>query len=370
MIARLFSLTLTGAVLSSPFPPHAAQADPWQSLTPEAAGFRPDVADSLDSAFAEGRLEGLHAVVVTRHGKLVFERYYQGQDQRWGTSLGEVKFDAATKHDLRSVSKSIVGLLYGIALAEGLAPPLDAPIVESFPEYPDLLADPQRRRMTVAHALTMKLGLQWNESLPYDDPNNSEIAMEFAPDRYRFVLSRPFLMDPGKMWQYNGGATALLGKLIADGSGQPLFDFAKDRLFTPLGITDVEWVRGMDGEAAAASGLRMRPRDVAKVGQILLDGGQWKGKSIVPGDWLEASFTPRARAFGDIEYGYQWWLGASPNSGMRWIAGFGNGGQRLVVIPDLAIAIVITAGNYNQRDDWQLPVKVIADHIMPALQDP
>ena len=370
MTFRLLSLTLAGAVLSSPLVPQTALAEPWQNMTPEAAGFRADVADTLDTAFAAGEFEGLHSVLLIRHGKLVFERYYKGRDERWGRALGEISFDAETKHDLRSVSKSVVGLLYGIALAEGLAPPLEAPIVDSFPEYADLAADPQRRRMTVAHALTMRLGLQWNESLPYTDPNNSEIAMEYAPDRYRFVLSRPFLVDPGKMWQYNGGATALLAKLIARGSGQPLFDFAKEKLFDPLGITDVEWVKGMDGEAAAASGLRMRPRDVAKVGQILLDKGQWGGKSIVPAAWLEASFTPHARTFGELEYGYQWWLGSSQKSGMRWIAAFGNGGQRLFVIPDLDLAIVITAGNYNQPDDWQLPVKVIAEYVMPALDKP
>ncbi len=370
MIARLFSLTLAGAVLSSPLAPETARAEPWERLAPEAAGFRPNVEERLDAAVQDGRLEGLHSVLVTRHGKLVFERYYEGEDQRWGYPLGKVTFDAGTKHDLRSVSKSIVGLLYGIALAEGLTPPLDAPIVESFPEYPDLVSDPERRRMTLAHALTMRLGLEWNEDLPYDDPNNSEIAMEFAPDRYRFVLGRPFAMKPGEKWHYNGGATALLGKLIARGSDQPLLDFAREKLFAPLGITDVEWVQGMDGEAAAASGLRMRPRDVAKVGQILLNGGQWKGKSIVPKDWLDASFEPRTRPFGEIEYGYHWWLGAAPHSGLRWIGGFGNGGQRLMVMPALDLAIVITAGNYNQPENWRLPVKVIAEFIMPALQKP
>ncbi len=366
MTSRLLALILAGALLTS----SPVIAEPWQKLDPEAAGFRPDVAETLDTAFAAGELEGLHAVLVIRQGKLVVERYYEGHDERWGSALGKIRFDAETKHDMRSVSKSVVGLLYGIALAEGLTPPLEAPIVDSFPEYKDLVADPERRRMTVAHALTMQLGLQWNESLPYTDPNNSEIAMEYAPDRYRFVLERPFLMEPGKMWQYNGGATALLAELIARGSGRPLLDFAKEKLFDPLGITDVEWVKGMDGQAAAASGLRMRPRDVAKVGQIILDKGQWKGKRIVPAAWLEDSFTPHASAFGDVSYGYQWWLGTSPNSGRRWIAAFGNGGQRLVVIPDLGLAIVITAGNYNQPKDWQLPAKVIADYVMPALLKP
>ena len=364
------AFTLTGALMSLFLSSHSVFSDAWQNVTPEAAGFQSDVAEKLDAAVGEGKLEGLHSVLVIRNGKLVFERYYEGLDERWGRSLSLVRFDAETKHDLRSVSKSIVGLLYGIALEEGSAPPLDAPIVDSFPEYKDLAADPDRRRMTVADALTMRLGLVWNESLPYDDPNNSEIAMEYSSDRYRFVLDRPFAIEPGTQWQYNGGATALLAELIARGSGKPLFEFAREKLFAPLGITDVEWVKGLDGKAAAASGLRMRPRDVAKVGQILLDQGQWKGKQLVPEDWLAESFKPRARVDDILEYGYQWWLGTSPVTGKPWMAAFGNGGQRLMIMPNFDLAIVITAGNYNQPGDWRLPVTVIVDYVLAALVRP
>ncbi|WP_282608155.1 serine hydrolase [Pelagibius sp. Alg239-R121] len=365
-----FVFALVGPLMPLTLSSQSATAESWQSITPEAAGFQSDVAEKLDAAVGEGKLDGLHSVLVVRNGKLVFERYYEGLDERWGRSLSLVRFDAETKHDLRSVSKSIVGLLYGIALQEGLAPALDAPIVDSFPEYKDLAADSDRRRMTVADALTMRLGTQWNESLPYDDPNNSEIAMEFSPDRYRFVLDRPFATKPGTQWQYNGGTTALLAKLIARGSGKPLFDFARDKLFDPLGISDVEWVKGIDGEAAAASGLRMRPRDLAKIGQVVLNRGQWNGKQLVPEDWLAESLTPRARVDDILEYGYQWWLGTSPVTGEPWMAAFGNGGQRLMIMPNFDLAIVITAGNYNQPGDWRLPVTVIVDYVLAALVRP
>jgi CubicO group peptidase (beta-lactamase class C family) len=167
---------------------HTALAD-WQSIAPQMAGFAPDLADRLDRAVQDGRLPNLHAVVVARGGKLVLERYDDGPDERWGEPLGRVSFGPEVKHDLRSVSKSVVGLLYGIALADGRVPALDQPLVDHFP-YPDLATDPVRRRMTVAHALSMTLGTAWDESLPYSDPRNSEIAMEMAPDRYRFVLDR------------------------------------------------------------------------------------------------------------------------------------------------------------------------------------
>jgi CubicO group peptidase (beta-lactamase class C family) len=347
-------------------PPQLALADDWQSIAPEDAGFAPDVGDRLDAAVANGTVTNLHAVVVVRHGKLVLERYYAGRDERWGQPLGTVTFGPEVKHDIRSISKSIVGLLYGIALAEGRVPALDRPLVDSFPAYDDLAGDPERRRMTVAHALSMTLGTAWDESLPYSDPRNSEIAMEMAKDRYRYVLDRPIVAAPGGRWTYNGGTTAVLAHLIAEGTSTPLLDFARAALFEPLAIRDIEWVLGTNGEPAAASGLRMRPRDLAKIGQLVLDHGRWGGRQVVPEDWLEESLKPRATVEDGLDYGYQWWLGRSPEP---WIAGFGNGGQRLSIIPGRDLVVVVMAGNYNAPDSWKLPTAVVNEVLVPALRE-
>ena len=345
-----------------------ASANDWQSISPGDAGFAPNVGERLDEAVERGDLPNLHAVVVARRGKLVLEHYYEGLDQRWGQPLGTVTFGPEVKHDVRSISKSIVGLLYGIALDEGRVPSLDAPLVDQFPAYDDLRADPERRRVTVAHALTMTLGTEWDESLPYSDPRNSEIRMEWAPDRYRFVLDRPIVTEPGSRWNYNGGATAVLAHLIAKGTGTPLFDFAREKLFQPLGIVDVERVLGLNGEPAAASGLRLRPRDLAKIGQLVLNQGSWEGRQIVPRSWLEASFENRVPAEDGLEYGYQWWLGRGRADGRPWIAGFGNGGQRLAIVPDLDLVVVVLAGNYNQPDAWKLSVTIMDEIVSPALR--
>lgn len=342
-------------------------ADDWSRADLADAGFAPDIGEKIDAGVREGRFQNLHGVVVVRGGKLVLERYYAGEDERWGRPRGRVVFDADTLHDLRSVSKSIVSLLYGIARAEGKAPPLDAPLVDQFPEYPELAEDPMRRRMTVAHALSMMLGTEWNERLPYTDPRNSEVAMEQADDRYRFVLDRPMTAEPGTQWIYNGGATAVVGRLVAKGSGRTLLAYAEDKLFGPLGISEVEWVRGRDGEYAAASGLRLRPRDLAKIGQLVLNDGRWGEAQIVPADWLEQSFRTHAR-LERINYGYQWWLDPKGPNGPRWIAGFGNGGQRLWINPGLDLVVVVTAGNYNRREAWKLPVAIITEIVLPGLQ--
>lgn len=255
-----------------------------------------------------------------------------------------------------------------MALAEGKVPPLDASLLDQFPEYQDLAADPMRRRMTVAHALSMMLGTEWDETQLYYDPRNSEHAMELAEDRYRFVLDRPMVAEPGTKRVYNGGATALLGRLIAKGTGHSLPDYAQEKLLGPLGITEFEWVQGRDGEYIAASGLRLRPRDLAKIGQLVLDSGRWHNRPLVPADWLEQSFRTRAKVDDFVDYGYHWWLGPQPADGRRWVAGFGNGGQRLAVFPRLELVVVVMAGNYNRPEAWKLPVAIITEAVIPALR--
>jgi CubicO group peptidase (beta-lactamase class C family) len=173
--------------------------------------------------------------------------------------LGVVRFGPDTLHDMRSVTKSIVGLLYGIALANGCVPTPEAKLVEQFMEYPDLSTDPARQRLTVGHALTMTLGTEWDEmTIPYTDPRNSEIAMDRAADRYRYILERPVVEPPGLHWTYNGGTTALLARLIAKGTGRPLEDFAREVLFEPLGITRTEWQRGKTETYSRPPGCELR----------------------------------------------------------------------------------------------------------------
>lgn len=342
--------------------------DDWPRATPAESGFAPDLAERLDAAAAgDKRFDNLHAVAVVRDGRLVAERYYQGSDEAWGRPLGHRVFGPDDLHDLRSVTKSVVGLLYGIALADGNVPPPDAPLLDQFPEYPDLADDPRRRRLTVAHALTMTMGMQWDEGLSYADPRNSEHAMELAADRYRFALDRPMVAEPGSRWAYSGGASALIGRLIVRGTGRSLHDFAEARLFGPLGIRPSEWVRGRDGDCLAASGLRLRPRDLAKIGRLVVDGGKWDGARLVPEDWLLGS-TSAHISTGELDYGYQWWLGPlAPDGRPGWIAGFGNGGQRLFLGPRLDLVVVVMAGNYNHPDAWRLPVAVITELVLPAV---
>jgi CubicO group peptidase (beta-lactamase class C family) len=357
----------------------AAAEAPWLSISPNEAGFTSDLEARLDEAITEKRVWNLHGVVIVRKGHLVLERYFEGDDNARGSPLGRVAFDADRLHDLRSVSKSIVGLLYGIALADGKVPPPEAPLFASFPEYADLAADPARNRWTVHDVLTMTMGTDWDElSVPYSDPTNSEIAMDMAPDRYRFILGAPIVMEPGKRWIYSGGATALLARIIAKGTGKPLHEFARAALFDPLGIGPTEWYADRNGEAIAASGLRMMPRDLARIGLMMLRGGIGGNRRVVPAEWIERSTSPMVDVDEIRQYGYHWYLGKfafTVSAGPRWDrarlerfwSAIGNGGQRLFVFPGFDLAVAITAGNYDTPDQWVPPIRVIREVVLPSI---
>jgi CubicO group peptidase (beta-lactamase class C family) len=342
----------------------AAATLDWTRAKPSEAGFADDLDARLDKAIAEKRIWNMHAVIVIRGGRLVLERYFEGADDARGKPLGVVKFGPDTLHDLRSVSKSIVGLLYGIAVSQGKVPPPEQPLLQAFPEYADLAADPARQRWTLHHVLSMTMGTDWDEqSIPYTNPANSEIAMDRAPDRYRYVLERPIVMEPGQRWTYCGGATALLGRIIAKGTGKSLHDYAREVLFSPLNIGPTDWHTGRDGELIAASGIRMLPRDLARIGQLMLHDGVWDGHVVVPAEWIRRCTTPVVPIDETRDYGYHWYL--LRNAGSSGAAG--NGGQRLYVVPERDLVVVTTAGNYDTPDQGVPPTRIFREVVLPAI---
>lgn len=330
----------------------------------------PCTAQTLDQtikqSFETGELPGLHGVIINWRSERLAEQYFSGEDEIWGRPLGMRDHGPDTLHDLRSVTKSIVGLIYGIALSEGKVPPLDAPLYAQFPQYADLADQPGRDLILVGHVFSMQMGLEWNEDLPYTDPRNSEIAMERAEDRYRYVLEQPVVEPPGENWTYSGGAVALIGKLIAGGTGMSLEDYAKEALFNPLGIAQFEWVSGDDGIASAASGLRLTLPDLAKIGQMIADDGAYEGQQIVPADWLTQSFRSRVKISEFAEYGALWYLAGTPEDMV--VIAVGNGGQRLTVQPTRDLVVVSYSGQYNNPDSWKTSFKLVSEFAVPAAQ--
>jgi CubicO group peptidase (beta-lactamase class C family) len=366
-----------GAVLTTQARPLSAAAPGLLPIVPGEAGFAPDLEARLDKAIADKRVWNLHGIVVARDDRLVLERYFEAQDNARGRPLGNVTFKPDTLHDMRSVSKGIVGLLYGVALEQGKVPAPGAPLFASFPEYAELAGEAGRDRLTIHHVLSMTMGTDWDEtSIPYSDSKNSEIAMDLAADRYRYVLARRVVREPGQRFTYCGGATALLARIIAKGVGKPLHAFAREVLFDPLGLGPTEWLTGRDGEPIAASGLRMTPRDLAQIGMMMLRSGMSQGRRVVSAKWLERCTSPTVSVDEVRRFGYHWFvadiafgkpLGWAPGRLERiWMA-FGEGGQRLFLIPGLKLAVAITAGNYLADDQEIPPTRVLREVILESI---
>jgi len=347
--------------------------DGWPIDTPENVGLDGarlcGIAARLKNASAN-----VHAVVVARHGKLVFEQYFSGYDDPWGVPEGQFDFDATTKHDMRSVSKSATSLLVGIAIDRKLLAGVDEPAVKFFPEY-SALKTPGWDAITLGNLLTMSSGIKWDENLPWTDPRNDEPHLGKDPDPISYVLAKPVATPPGAVWNYNGGGTDLLGSIIERVSGKPFDIFAREALLQPLGITDWEWKTYENGKLAPAAGLRLRPRDAAKIGQLLLNRGNWNGRQIVSAAWIEQSIAPRLQAIGYFGglffYGYQWWLGRtlSGDKEVTWIAAIGLGGQRTFIIPDLDLVVMTTAGAYTSPRQGNAGLDILYSFVIPSVSD-
>ena len=193
-----------------------------------------------------------------------------------------------------------------------------------------------------------------------------------APDRFRYILARPIVAEPGTKWSYCGGATDLLGRLIAKGTNEKLLDYARRVLFEPLGFGPTAWTIDRIGVPHAASGLRLLPRDMVKVGQLVLANGIWEGRQVVPAAWVKRCTTQVVPIEGRGGYGYQWYLGTisnGPYQGAEWFAGIGWGGQRLFVVPRLDLVVAVNCGNYYRPNIEQVQIvnTVIAEAVMPAL---
>ena len=360
-------------------------ADGWKTAPAESLGVDAKRLAALTASVRAWPELGVHAILIERSGRLIYEEYFDGFDERWGTTLGRVAMTAASIHDLRSITKSVVSGLAGIALGEGTIKSLDQPVIEWFPEYPELnTAD--RRRLTLAHLLGMSSGLQWSEDMPYTDPRNDEIRMTGDSQPLRYALARPFAHDPGAEFNYNGGLVQVMAAVIQRAVKMPIQEYARTKLFEPLGIDTVEWVGDLAGMPSAASGLRLRGRDVAKIGSLYLHSGQWNGRRVLPADWVERSTRRQFRfaresgrdrpgaapeKVGAFGYGYFWWYSCYPASRglVEARTAVGNGQQRIFVLPGFDMVVTILAGRYNDFTTGNtLGTRILLEHVVPAVR--
>ena len=361
---------LVDEALAASCGPAADAGGEFETATLEQAKLDPAILCALNEKLDARPEANVHAVVVLRDGRLVFETYRKGSDQTWGTGLGDVSYEPSMIHDTRSVSKSVVSLLVGVAIDRKLIGSVDERVFSYFPEY-EAIRTPEKDTITLRHVLTMSAGLRANEDAEWNSPYNTEREMYQSVDPYRTVLNQKQWNKPGEQWAYNSGCTMLLAAVLRKVTGKRLTDFAKEALFDPLGIKEFEWITvEPSDEPAAGGGLRLRPRDMAKIGQLVLNKGEWKGRPVVSAGWLEESLKVRYQGWGN-GYGYQWWLGASDIGGKSydWIAAWGLGGQRIFIVPELNLVVAITAGMYMSPRQEFVARAVLEEFVLASVLD-
>jgi CubicO group peptidase (beta-lactamase class C family) len=363
-IAALLAGLATAAV-AAPAPAPAAGTALPVSTTPAALGIDAAPLTALDADLASGKFPLVDSLLVMRCGQVVFDlRYPHDYAATYGKEAhtkGPLNarltgpynyFDPAwhpyyqgtDEHTMQSVSKTVTSAIIGVAMARGaFRSPLSTPVLHYFDPEKVKNVDARKRRMTLRDLLTMTSGLDWNEDVPYADPNNPSDLMEAADDWVQFVIDRPMKDEPGSVFAYSSGATELLAYIFKRETGVDIEEYGRSHLFKPLGIHDYHWKRTPLGVVDTEGGLYLRAEDLAKIGLLYLNGGRWEGQPLMTADWVKESLTPRIDAGEGFQYGYQWWLlpHGDPKR-LAWLAR-GMGGQRLIIIPEEHLIVVSTA---------------------------
>jgi hypothetical protein len=342
----------------------AGGADPI-AATPASLGIDAQPLAAIDADIASSKFPLVDSLLVMRCGEVVFDRHYPhdyaatyGKEAHTKGPLNARLtgpynyFDPAwhpyyhgtDEHTMQSVSKTVTSATIGIAMARGdFKAPLSTPVLHYFDESKVKNVDARKRRMTLRDLLTMTSGFDWNEDVPYDDPNNPSDLMEATDDWVQFVIDRPMKDEPGKVFAYSSGATELLAYVFKRETGADIEQYAHAQLFGPLGIDAYFWKRTPLGVVDTEGGLYLRTEDLAKIGLLYLNDGLWKGRRLLKSDWIKESMTPRIDAGEGFKYGYQWWLlPHGEPSRLAWVAR-GMGGQRMIIVPEDHLIVVSTA---------------------------
>jgi CubicO group peptidase (beta-lactamase class C family) len=340
--------------------------DGWSVATAASAGLSAERLQAMEAALRGGEFKKIGSIVIARHGSLVYENYSDGSE-------------ATALRDTRSATKSITDILVGIAIEKGLLSGVDAPILPFFPDKQPLdNPDPRKAKITVEDFLTMSSLLECDDWNDYSRGN--EERMYIMEDWIKFTLDlpikgfAPWAKKPsespyGRSFSYCTAGVATLGGVLERATKTPLPEFAAKNLFAPLGIQKVEWQFSSLGLALAGGGLRLQSRDLAKLGQLYMNGGAWNGSRIVSERWVKTSSQPHARIDEQTEYGYLWWLKNFKAGEKSYPAFFmsGNGGNKVAVFPGLDMVVVITSTNYNTRGMHEQTEKLLTDYILAFL---
>jgi len=350
-----------------PAPPSAAAEPAPPSATGASAAPAPpaDPARQLHDVLHAGDLGDITSVLVSQDGKVLFEEYLDG--------------DAETLRDTRSATKTVVGILLGIAIDQEALPGVDAKVLDFVGQKPQRNLDPRKAAITVEDLLTMSSLLEcddWNQF-----SRGNEERMYLIEDWLQFALDLPIKGFPawqpkpedspyGRAFSYCTAGAFVLGRVLEGATGEPVAVFAQRALWAPLGIEQAQWQHSPLGQEQTGGGLGLTTRALHKLGQLYLQGGSWQGKQVVPRSWVDVSTTPKATIEPGTDYGYLWWLRDVPTTAgpARSFAMAGSGGNRVIVVPDLGLVTVVTSENFHRRDAQQITDDLIDQHILPLAE--
>src|SRR5271166_1968511 len=341
----------------------ATASDGWISVDVSSAGLDASALSRMEAAITSGQFKKITSVLIARHGKLAYEKYFDG--------------DATTLRDTRSATKSITSMVTGIAIDQRALPSLDARVFSIFPEKQPLAnPDPRKDATTVEDILTMSSLLECDDWHEYSRGN--EERMYIIADWVTFFLDlpvkgfSPWVKKPqdspyGRSFSYCTAGVTTLGGVLEKATKEKLADFAAANLFTPLGIQQVQWAYSPLGLAQGGGGLRLRSRDLLKLAQLYLNQGAWNGKRIVSDTWVKTSTMPHVQIDDDTRYGYLWWL-KDFKAGTRSYSAYymsGNGGNKVAVFPELDMVVVLTSTNYNSKGMHEQTDRLLTDYVLP-----
>jgi CubicO group peptidase (beta-lactamase class C family) len=295
------------------------------------------------------------SVLILRHGKLVFEEYF------WGQS-------ADNPHIISSCTKSVTSIIAGVA-ADHDRLKVDAPVVSYVSHPEDTRWGREAYPITIRNILAMSSGTVWDDRVAGKDNPSAQLLLQ--TDVVHYVMGKEAVHPPGTFYNYDNGLPTLVGVIVARAMGKTYDQLADEVLFTPLGITNYRWTRLHDGSPLAAGGFYMQSRDMAKIGQLMLNGGRWDGKQVLSAAWVRES-TSQQTASGQYPYGYYWHLTNSQHRHVNGADGFmalGQGGQIIAVFPSLDMVVVTTSQNWQGSGLQAMPFHMFDDYILPSVKD-
>jgi len=334
--------------------------DGWEISSPSNEGVDTNKITAMMNTILADELPNIHSVLLVKNGKLILEEYFNG-------------YSREIKPIIASVTKSITSVLIGIAIDRQMIASVNQRVYEFFPEYSGTGWIDQKYDITLKHVLTMTAGVDWDEiTLLHPHPKNPNTLIYKSDHPIGYVLDKKQIDRPGSRWRYNSGLTVLLGGILKNTTGMYADKFAEQHLFKPMGIEDYLWLKHPDGTIYAHGDLFLKPRDMAKVGYIMLNQGKWEDKQIVSQEWIEASTREHIDTFKGYGYGYQWRCGKTfiCDQEIEAFWASGTGGQKIYVFPQLDLVAVFTSKIFGNDSGHERNESMLANFILPAVVSP